>query len=192
MSHGSLDPKIRFLGQKVCSVARLHTQTDTQTNTHESKNRGHLFRVSGVFPSTYHQGSAQYCIDLRPMTNYFGRWISVVSHPVLIQLWNQRDLALWYPTGFVCLRVVWHTETSAGTNMPTVDWKHLVFNQLYNKNAYFVWQFCVLGRSLMIGWRKKIMKPWNGAYSSHSVCLSVCVRATGHTFWHLMFRLNDP
>ena len=30
MSHGSLDPKIRFLGQKVCSVARV--QTDTQTH----------------------------------------------------------------------------------------------------------------------------------------------------------------
>ena len=31
MSQGSLDPKIRFLGQKVCSVA--HMQTDTQTDT---------------------------------------------------------------------------------------------------------------------------------------------------------------
>ena len=34
MSQGSLDPKIRFIGQKVCSVAR--EQTDTQTDTHES------------------------------------------------------------------------------------------------------------------------------------------------------------
>ena len=35
MSQGSLDPKIRFLGQKVCSVARVqtHRQTDTQTDT---------------------------------------------------------------------------------------------------------------------------------------------------------------
>ena len=39
MSQGSLDPKIRFLGQKVCSVARVQTdtqtdrQTDTQTDT---------------------------------------------------------------------------------------------------------------------------------------------------------------
>ena len=40
MSQGSLDPKIRFLGQKVCSVARVqtdrhthaHTQTDSQTD----------------------------------------------------------------------------------------------------------------------------------------------------------------
>ena len=31
MSQGSLNPKIRFLGQKMCSVARL--QTDTQTHT---------------------------------------------------------------------------------------------------------------------------------------------------------------
>ena len=43
MSQGSFNPKIRFLGQKVCPVA--HGQTDRQT---------------GVFPSTYHQGSAQY------------------------------------------------------------------------------------------------------------------------------------
>ena len=34
MSQGSFNPKIRFLGQKVCSVARL--QTHRQTDTHES------------------------------------------------------------------------------------------------------------------------------------------------------------
>ena len=34
MSQGSLDPKIRFLGQKVCSVARM--QTDTQVNTKDT------------------------------------------------------------------------------------------------------------------------------------------------------------
>ena len=35
MSQGSLDPKIRFIGQKVCSVARVQTagHTDTQTDT---------------------------------------------------------------------------------------------------------------------------------------------------------------
>ena len=52
MSQGSLDPKIRFIGQKVCSVARV--QTDRQTHRHESEYRGHPFRVSGMFPSTYH------------------------------------------------------------------------------------------------------------------------------------------
>ena len=38
MYQGSLNPKIRFLGQKMCSVARLqtHRQTATQTDTHES------------------------------------------------------------------------------------------------------------------------------------------------------------
>ena len=67
MSQGSFNPKIRFLGQKVCSVARLQTdrQTDTQTDTHESDYCGHPFRVSGVFPSTYHQGSAQQFAFLR-------------------------------------------------------------------------------------------------------------------------------
>ena len=47
---------IRFLGQKMWSVARL--QTDTQTYT--SGNNGHPFRVSGIFPSNYHQVVAQY------------------------------------------------------------------------------------------------------------------------------------
>ena len=42
MSQGSLDPKIRFIGQKVCSVARVHTdrqthrQTDTKVNTEDT------------------------------------------------------------------------------------------------------------------------------------------------------------
>ena len=52
MSQGPFNPKIRFLGQKVCHVACL--QTDTQSDY-----CGHPFRVSGCFPSTYHQGSAQ-------------------------------------------------------------------------------------------------------------------------------------
>ena len=70
MSQGSLDPKIRFIGQKVCSVARVqtdtqtHRHTDRQTDRHESEYRGHPFRVSGIFPSTYYQGSVQYFITL--------------------------------------------------------------------------------------------------------------------------------
>ena len=35
MSQGSLDPKIRFIGQKVCSVARV--QTDRQTHRHTDR-----------------------------------------------------------------------------------------------------------------------------------------------------------
>ena len=57
MSQGSLNPKIRFLGQKMCSAAR--GRTHRQTETHESENRGHPFRVSGIFPSTYNQGAVQ-------------------------------------------------------------------------------------------------------------------------------------
>ena len=57
MSQGSFNPKIRFLGQNVCLVAR--GQTHRHTDTHESDYCGHPFRVSGGFPSIYHQGSAQ-------------------------------------------------------------------------------------------------------------------------------------
>ena len=31
ISHGSLNPKVRFLGQKVCAVARGHTDTQTHS-----------------------------------------------------------------------------------------------------------------------------------------------------------------
>ena len=56
-----IQPKIRFLGQKVCSVARVWTDTHTQTDTHthESEYRGQPLMVSGFFPSTYHQGSVK-------------------------------------------------------------------------------------------------------------------------------------
>ena len=43
----------------VISSSRTETQRHRQTDRHESENRGHPFRVSGVFPSTYHQGSDQ-------------------------------------------------------------------------------------------------------------------------------------
>ena len=52
-------PKNRFLGQKVWSVARLWTDTHTDKQTHTKVKTGHPFRVSGIFPSTYRQGSAQ-------------------------------------------------------------------------------------------------------------------------------------
>ena len=50
MSQGSLNPKIRFLGQKVNSAACVQIDRDTHTHTHESDYCGHPFRVSGVFP----------------------------------------------------------------------------------------------------------------------------------------------
>ena len=59
MSQWSFNPKNRFLGQKVCPVAHPQTDTHTQTDT-QSDYWGHPFRVSEFFPSTYHQGSAQY------------------------------------------------------------------------------------------------------------------------------------
>ena len=47
MSQESLNLKIRFLGLKV------------YIDRHESEYRGHHFRVSRFFPSTYHQGSVK-------------------------------------------------------------------------------------------------------------------------------------
>ena len=42
-------------------------RTDRRTDTHESEYRGHPFRVSGIFPSTYHQGAVQ----LKNLKNQF-------------------------------------------------------------------------------------------------------------------------
>ena len=50
----------------------------------------------------------------------------------------------------------------------------------------------------MIGWRKiwkKILKPWKGVLCLFLLpCLSVCPRATEHTFWpkNLILGLKDP
>ena len=50
MPQGSFNQKIKFLDQKVCPVARAqtHRQTDRRTDR-QSENRGHPFRVSGIF-----------------------------------------------------------------------------------------------------------------------------------------------
>ena len=58
MSQGSLNPKIRFLGQKMCSVARVRTnrQTDTQTHT-KVTTEGTLSGFQEFFLQRYHQGS---------------------------------------------------------------------------------------------------------------------------------------
>ena len=54
---------IRF-SQPKYQIPMWKIATDTQTHrhidTHGSEYRGHPLRVSGFFPSTYHQGSVQY------------------------------------------------------------------------------------------------------------------------------------
>ena len=72
MSQGSFSPKIRFLGQKVCSVARRQTdsQTDTKVNTEDTLSE---FQDFSNFSSIYHQGAVQY---------------ENVSSAALTYLWN--------------------------------------------------------------------------------------------------------
>ena len=63
MSQGSLNPQIRFLGQKMWPVARsqTHRHTDAQTDgrTHRVTTEGTLSGFQDFFRSAYHQGSAQ-------------------------------------------------------------------------------------------------------------------------------------
>ena len=60
------DHSFQKLGSQVkrCALqpdyTQTHRHTDRQTDTHESDYCVHPFMVSGVFPSTCHQGSAQY------------------------------------------------------------------------------------------------------------------------------------
>ena len=84
MSQGSLNPKIRFLCQKVCPRSCLHTVIRTYR---QSDYCGHPFRVSGFF--------------LQPITkdrpNIFAQYIS--------QMWNKllqrRESRNWYANCFV-------------------------------------------------------------------------------------------
>jgi len=52
MFQGPLKQKIRFLAQKMCPLARGQTH-NSQTNRHESENRGHPIGSHDSVPSTY-------------------------------------------------------------------------------------------------------------------------------------------
>ena len=56
MSQGSLDPKIKFLCQKVCSVARVHT--DTKVNTEDTLSGFQEFFLQPIIKdrSNWYQG----------------------------------------------------------------------------------------------------------------------------------------
>ena len=103
MSQGSLNQKIRFLGQKVCSVARVHT------DKHESEYRGQPLRVSGFFPSTYyHQGSVQGLFTI--LFTYMRKGTNLWHYYHIQYLW-------WFAAQlFVYLSDIWklchHTQIS--------------------------------------------------------------------------------
>ena len=58
MSQGSFNTKISFLGKKMCPADCLRTHGHTDTQTDRVTTEGTLFQFR-IFPSTYHQGSAQ-------------------------------------------------------------------------------------------------------------------------------------
>ena len=74
--------------------------------------------------------------------------------------------------------------------------KHTTILEHRNINYLIFVNNRILGRSLMIGWRKKSWNPERvpSVFTFVSVCLCVCRRTTEHTFWHrnLIFELNDP
>ena len=78
------------------------------------------------------------------------------------------------------------------------DWsnKHSNANVSMSINQVRLVGIWLLDRSLMIGWRKNSWNPErvSSVFTFVSVCLSVCLRATEHTFWprNLIFGLKDP
>ena len=54
-----IQPKNRFLGQKVCSVARGQTNRHTDRHTRKLLLWAPFQGFRSFFPSTHHQGSAQ-------------------------------------------------------------------------------------------------------------------------------------
>ena len=170
LSQGSFNPKIRFLVQKVCPVASV--QTDRRTHR-QSDYCGHPFRISGLFPSTYYQGSAQKMF---------------VSHvPRITQPKNQVPRS----KGVLCSLVTDRQTRKWLLWAPCQGFRSFPFNLsskigpislLWTKNAI---QFenrkvqYVIGPILDDRLKEKILKPWKGAHSSHfRVCVSVCVCVT--------------
>ena len=108
MSKGSQE--IRLLGQKICSVAHL------RTDGHESDYCGHPFRVSGVFPSTYHQGSAQQqqyfsWEVLEKQSSIHLRWLWWLS------IWLWRVACVIWPTNLVWISFKTETRGILERNM---------------------------------------------------------------------------
>ena len=74
MSQGSLDPKIRFICQNVCSVARVHTvtqthrQTDTKVNTEDTLSGFQDFFSFKLSVQYISSSVAMLCLSIRVRT----------------------------------------------------------------------------------------------------------------------------
>ena len=115
--------------------------TDRHTHTHESENRGHPFMVSGIFNSTYHQGSVLYYWE--QMTN------------------AKIDTSSVRPTHF----------SGVGVNLPpkrqevgrvgkivgNMNWAKKRVSQ--NHCPSWITFYTMLDRSVMKGWWKKSLNP---------------------------------
>ena len=69
--------------------------TDTQTDRHECEYRGHPFRVSGIFPSTYHQGSVQYHFSMKPPPHTFSLFVDTPNLPLGVILYLNSPYAIY-------------------------------------------------------------------------------------------------
>ena len=159
MSQGSLDPKIRFIGQKVCSVARVQTDrhTDRQTRKWIQRTpfqgfRNFSFNLSSRIGPKMRENDV-YKASPRLFSLSLVESCKKSRHPLsLIELKSKRE----------CAQTYWNTWNVHTNCFDIAVYKHL------------------LGRSLMIGWRKKSWNPERvPSVVTLSVCLCVCVSVRG-------------
>ena len=100
MSQGSPDLKIRFLGQKVCSVARVHTdrqtdrQTDTKVNTEDNLSGFQEFFLQPIIRDRSNTSTKQMavCRHVDSLCTH------ILHQPVLSSaVVQQKRLRLWFP-----------------------------------------------------------------------------------------------
>ena len=95
----------------------------------------------------------------------------------------------WCPAGPV-------EELHSGFQGAIASTLQMILDTEMTMGCYSFLFYFLLDRSLMIGWRTNSWNPErvSSVFTFVSVCVSVCTRATEHTFWlrNLIFGLSDP
>ena len=89
MSQGSFNPKIRFLGQKVYPVARVHTDRHTDRQTHRQTDRQTHTKVTteGTL-SGFQEFFLQPIIKDRPNNESWNTLVAASDHVIRIKTGN--------------------------------------------------------------------------------------------------------
>ena len=123
-----------------CWIAKEEEEAHSHTDTHPDTQRqrdywGHPFRVSGFFPSTYHQGSAQKSIkmlfpsNLWPFLMFFTKkYILLFSESTIDDKWHIKSIV------FCCVFFSWSSCKMWSGCSEEVCWDDILFGW-YPKSA---------------------------------------------------------